>query len=47
MAYWTKNDEDPHVYHTDPDCSEGKKIESGNKEQGAAPVGYRKCEVCK
>ena len=48
MAYWTKTDEIPAVYHTDSDCSEGKKIESGNKDTGSTPpAGRRKCEVCK
>jgi hypothetical protein len=46
MAYWTKNDEDPAVYHTDEDCSEGKKIEAKNREDGSPPAGHRKCEIC-
>ncbi|HEY2371972.1 MAG TPA: hypothetical protein VGH82_05445 [Gaiellaceae bacterium] len=46
MAYWTTNDEEPAVYHTDEDCSEGKKIEPKNREDGAPPAGRRKCEVC-
>jgi hypothetical protein len=45
--YWTKNDEDPAVYHDNNDCSEGKKIEPKNREEGSTPpAGRRLCDVC-
>jgi hypothetical protein len=45
--YYTTNDEDPAVYHTDPNCSEGKKIESQNRvDTDTRPSGRQKCEVC-
>jgi hypothetical protein len=47
MAYWTKTDEEPNVYHTDEDCSEGKKILPSNREDGSSPPSNRRpCEVC-
>jgi hypothetical protein len=45
--YWTKTEEDPAVYHDNEDCSEGKKIEPKNREEGSSPpAGRRLCEVC-
>lgn len=46
MAYWTNTDEEPDVYHTDDDCSEGEKILPENREEGDPPAGRRLCEVC-
>jgi hypothetical protein len=45
--YYTKNEEDPAVYHTDQGCEEGKKIETKNRvDTDVKPAGRRKCEVC-
>ena len=45
--YYTTNDEDPAVYHTDQNCEEGKKIEARNRvDTDTRPLGRRKCEVC-
>jgi hypothetical protein len=45
--YYTTNDEDPEVYHTDQGCSEGKKIESKNRvDTDTRPAGRIKCSVC-
>jgi hypothetical protein len=46
MAYWTKTDEEPNVYHTYDDCSEGKKILAENREEGDPPSDRELCEVC-
>jgi hypothetical protein len=46
MAYWTKTDEEPDVYHTYDDCSEGKKILPENREEGDPPSNRELCEVC-
>jgi hypothetical protein len=46
MAYWTKTDEEPNVYHTYDDCSEGKKILPENREEGNPPSNRELCEVC-
>jgi len=46
MAYWTSEDEDPPVYHDNPDCPSGQQILPENKETGSAPVGHRHCEQC-
>lgn len=45
--YYTTNEETPAVYHTDQDCSEGKKIEKVNRvDTDTRPAGRTKCEVC-
>jgi hypothetical protein len=45
--YFTLNDADPAVYHDDPDCAEGKKIEPQNLIQTVVkPTGRKHCEVC-
>ena len=45
--YWTKTEEEPAVYHDNENCSEGKKIEPQNREDGSSPpAGRRLCEVC-
>jgi hypothetical protein len=46
MAYWTKTDEEPNVYHTYEDCSEGTKIHKGNRVDGSPPANRKPCEVC-
>lgn len=48
MPYrWTKTEEDPAVYHDNEDCSEGKKIEPLNRDEGSSPPpGRRLCDVC-
>jgi hypothetical protein len=46
MAYWTKTDEEPNVYHTYDDCSEGEKILAENREEGEPPSDRQLCEVC-
>lgn len=45
--YWTKNEEDPAVYHDNEECSEGRKIEAKNREESSTPpIGRRLCDVC-
>jgi len=45
--YYTTNEETPPRYHTDQDCSEGKKIEAKNRvDTDVKPAGRTKCEVC-
>jgi hypothetical protein len=47
MAYWTKTEEEPNVYHIYDDCSEGEKILPENREEGSIPpFGRAFCEVC-
>ncbi len=47
MAYWTKTEEEPNVYHIYDDCSEGEKILPENREEGGIPpFGRALCEVC-
>ena len=45
--YYTTTPEDPAVYHTNQECSEGKKIEAKDRvDTDVLPTGRRKCEVC-
>jgi len=45
--YWTKTPEDNPVYHWNPSCEEGRKIESTNIDGGSEiPVGRAACKVC-
>lgn len=44
--YYTTSTEDPAVYHTNQQCSEGIKIEPQHRVNSAKPVGRRLCEKC-
>jgi hypothetical protein len=45
--YYTSNDEDPAVYHNNPDCGAGKKIEPENRvDSDTIPADRRLCQAC-
>ncbi len=45
--YYTTSTEDPAVYHTNQECSEGLKIEARHRvNTDIKPKGRRLCEVC-
>lgn len=45
MAYHTSEPENPEVYHTQHECSEGRKILPQHRVDGEG-IGRRLCEVC-
>lgn len=45
LPFYSKNPEDPQVYHDNSACYEGQKIKQENRVSGDG--GRQKCEVCK
>jgi hypothetical protein len=45
--YFTLTDEDPAVYHDDPTCPEGTRIDKQNRvETVVIPTGRKHCDIC-